>query len=233
MKKRHMNKGHTQEGHNHHHDQADSQQSLLEYWEERYGESAQIWSGRVNQVLADVAGPLKQDLSSFRALDLGCGEGGDAIWLAQNGWLTVGVDISSVATARGNAKARELGLPTEILRLEAGDLLVWDTSDKFDLVTCSFLHSWPVPLPREEILQRATRFVTPGGFLLITAHASHPGHPELKFPTPPEDLSALNLDPTRWETLLCELRERQGKMPDGSVATVTDSVVLVRFGAQN
>lgn len=229
-----MNKEHEQH-HNHHqqHDQADPQQSLLEYWEERYSESDQIWSGRVNQVLADVAGPLKQELTSRRALDLGCGEGGDALWLAQNGWETVGVDISSVATARGNAKAQEFGLPPEALRLEAGDLLVWDTADRFDLVTCSFLHSWPVPLAREEVLHRATRFVAPGGFLLITAHASHPEHPELKFPTPPEDLSALNLDPARWETLLCELRDRQGKMPDGSIATVTDSVVLVRFAGQN
>ena len=78
----------------------------VDFWEERYAASERIWSGRVNVVLADIAGAL----DSGRALDLGCGEGADVIWLAGQGWEATGIDISPTAIARASAAAAAAGL---------------------------------------------------------------------------------------------------------------------------
>ena len=66
------------------------------HWEEHYGERERVWSGRVNARLAEVAA----ELPPGRALDLGCGEGADAVWLAERGWDVVAVDISETALGR-------------------------------------------------------------------------------------------------------------------------------------
>lgn len=205
-------------------------QTPAEYWEARYADFERVWSGRVNQVLSDVAAAMPPG----RALDLGCGEGGDAVWLAQLGWTVTGVDISPTAVERGRVAAAELGIPEDGLRFDASDLTAWAPEQSFDLVACSFLHSWPVTIPREAILHRATGFVAPGGHLLIVSHAAAPAwaDPEMVdgyvFPTPESDLHALELDPERWEVLTCELRDRAAAAPDGSPGSLTDGVVLVR-----
>lgn len=200
------------------------------FWEAKYADADRVWSGRVNRVLADTAASL----TPGRALDLGCGEGGDAMWLAQQGWTVTGVDLSPTAVARGRAAAIDAGVPASALRLEAEDLATWTTSERYDLVTASFLQSWPVEIPRAEILRRATEFVAPGGCLLIVAHASAPSwagahvahdHP---FPTPAGDLAALELRAEAWDALACETRDREVTAPDGTAASLSDSVVLVR-----
>ena len=61
----------------------------LDFWEERYASKSQIWSGRPNSTLVELIGHR----APGRALDLGCGEGGDAIWLAERGWQVTAVDI--------------------------------------------------------------------------------------------------------------------------------------------
>lgn len=198
------------------------------WWEARYAERDGIWSGRVNTVLADVAGALP----TGRALDLGCGEGGDAVWLAQQGWDVIGVDLSVTAIARGSRAAVVAGVEDRTAFV-AADLDAWDTAARFDLVTASFLQSWPVPIPRAAILRRAAGFVASGGHLLVTAHAAPP-HGDLpeelrayRFPTPEEDLAALDLDDT-WEVLAAELRPRTATTPEGAPHEVLDSVVLAR-----
>jgi SAM-dependent methyltransferase len=203
------------------------------YWETRYADQGQLWSGRVNVVLADVAAGLEPG----RALDLGCGEGGDVLWLASTGWDATGVDLSPTATVRGGAAAVEAGLADRV-RFVAADLETWDTDERFDLVTASFLQSWPVEIPRADILRRATRFVAPGGHLLVTAHAAPPGPvaEELlayRFPTPAEDLRALGLDGggRAWTVVSAETRARSASRPDGSRHDLSDSVVLVRRAA--
>ncbi len=221
---------------------APPQQSPTDYWEQRYTGTAAVWSGRVNTALASVVG----EFAPGRALDVGCGEGGDAIWLAENGWHVTGVDLSSTAIDRARTSAAERGLTERTafivadlatyLASRAGSATNTDTdtdTDTFDLVTASFLQS-PVELPRERILRAATDRVAPGGHLLIVAHAAAPpwgapGHAhDVVFPTPEGDLAVLGLDPTRWRTVICEVRERATTTPEGTPAALLDSIVLVQ-----
>jgi len=199
-----------------------------EYWEDRYAGSDRVWSGRVNRVLADVAATL--DPGS--ALDLGCGEGGDVVWLAQHGWAATGIDISPTAIRRATAAADAAGLGPEQARFVVGDLTEVPAGS-FDLVSASFLHS-PVDLPRESILRRAAERVAPGGHLLITSHAAFPpganvphapGH---VFLTADEEVERLALDPRLWEVVSAETRRRDATMPDGTTAALDDVVVLAR-----
>lgn len=201
-----------------------------EFWEARYSAADRVWSGKVNRVLADTAVAL----APGTALDLGCGEGGDAVWLASRGWRVTGVDLSRTAIERGRAAGRARGIAEAALTLEAADLAEWSSTERFDLVSSSFLHAWPIHLPRELILRRAVTFVAPGGHLLITSHAAAPpwADPEHAsahvFPTPEGDLEALELDLTHWEVLACETREREAFGPDGTAALLLDGVVHVR-----
>ncbi|PFG19909.1 SAM-dependent methyltransferase [Serinibacter salmoneus] len=206
---------------------------LATYWESRYAESSGMWSGRVNAVLAAVVG----DLPAGRAVDLGCGEGGDAVWLASRGWHATGVDVSATALRRCREAAEQAGVADRVETLEA-DLAQWRPTAQADLVTASFLHSWPLTIPREEILHTAARAVAPGGHLLVTSHAAPPpwadphATKDYPFPTPEGDLAALGLREEiaagRWQVLRCESLTREATGPDGQRGELLDAVVLVR-----
>ncbi|KAB1650322.1 class I SAM-dependent methyltransferase [Pseudoclavibacter endophyticus] len=171
-----------------------------EFWEHAYvnADNGRQWSGRANLVLTQVAAGL----APGTALDLGCGEGADVIWLALRGWRASGVDISPTAVARAQRAAASAGAATA--RFIAGDIAeaissarvgalavgrhadaagtgtgtgtdaaVADSDVAFDLVSASFFHAPPtVELPRTLLLRRAAELVTPGGLLLITSHAA-------------------------------------------------------------
>ncbi|WP_028245355.1 class I SAM-dependent methyltransferase [Pseudoclavibacter soli] len=210
---------------------------LAAFWEHRYATADQVWSGRVNPVLAEVAA----DLPAGSALDLGCGEGGDAVWLAQHGWQVTGVDLSSTAVARGDAAARQAGIEDAQLQLIAADLSVWRPAgdQQFDLVTASYLHSWSAQIDRPAILRRAAGMVAPGGHLLITAHAERPpwarqghdhgGHqPAHVFPTPESDVFDAVGDGQGWRAEIAEKRPRRATGPNGETGELVDSVVLLK-----
>ncbi|NLB47314.1 MAG: class I SAM-dependent methyltransferase [Microbacteriaceae bacterium] len=205
-------------------------QSAAEIWESRYADSDRVWTGKVNGVLADIAGAL----APGNALDLGCGEGGDAVWLAQQGWHATGVDLSPTAVERGRRAAQSAGIPASALNLIAADLATWEPSQTYDLVTCSYLHSWPISFPRDEILRRATDYVAPGGHLIVTSHAEAPPwanaahHTDHEFPTPESELNALELEPHKWEIITSELRTRETVGPDGKTAVLRDVVIHAR-----
>jgi SAM-dependent methyltransferase len=195
-------------------------------WDARYAEKQQIWSGKPNVALvAQVA-----DLPPGTALDLGAGEGADAIWLARRGWRVTAVDISRVALGRAAEHAAEAGVTVD---WRHHDLAESFPEGEYDLVSAQFLHFWDNPA-REKVLRRAVGAVAPGGILLIEGHLDHgPFHPEhghLHFPSPAEVIDALELGED-WTTLVCEAHPREQVGPDGEPATRTDSTVKLRRGA--
>lgn len=200
-----------------------------EYWENRYRENGRSWSGNVNAALErEVSG-----VEPGTALDLGSGEGGDALWLAHNGWSVTAVDIAPSALAIG-AGAQQ---PGDDIEWVAADLADWQPPAQYDLVTSCFLHSF-VELPREEILRRAATAVAPGGLLLIVGHAGVPHwivpeehshqHDHDSLPTPTDMLASLELDPADWTVLTEALVERPAIAPDGTTGTISDSVLKLR-----
>jgi len=213
------------------HHQEPTHDGPTQFWEARYAGSQQIWSGRVNQVLAEVAG----DLRPGRALDLGCGEGGDSLWLAGQGWEVTGVDISTTAIDRAGAAAVAAGIPAERLHLVAADLGSWQPETEFDLVSACFLQS-PVTLDRSQILRGAAGHIATGGHLLVVSHAAPPpwagglsGHEHHQtFLTPEQEVAALGLPGPEWQQLIVETRRRSAIGPDGNPAVLDDAVVLLR-----
>lgn len=221
----------------HQHPQPDDAPDVVpaDFWEDRYAGADAVWSGRPNATMVDVVGSL--GLTPGTALDLGCGEGGDALWLARQGWQVTGLDISPTAVGRARAAADAAGLGAglgaERAAFEVTDLAHWRDERLFDLVTASFLHS-PVELPRAEILRQAADRVAPGGHLLLLAHAApppwakdHDAHGPRTL-TPTEELEQLAPDPAAWEVLIAETRERAATGPDGEAATLEDGVVVLR-----
>lgn len=210
-----------------------------DYWEGQYAGSERRWSGRVNATMADVVSSLPVG----SALDLGCGEGGDAVWLAEQGWRVTAVDISPTAVARGADGAESRGVADRVTWI-AHDLSTWSTKQEFDLVTASFFHS-TVELPRTQILRRAAARVRPGGHLLLVSHVfeteddippwagrhhadQHDG-PMHVLLTPPQEIAELSLDPAQWDVVVEEIRSRVATGPEGvQRATVKDGVVLLR-----
>lgn len=201
-------------------------QSAREVWEEHYGAKPRVWSGRVNARLAEIAA----DLPGGRALDLGCGEGADAIWLAEHGWTVTAVDVSATALERGRAAARERGVGQRIEFVEH-DLDGSFPAGAFDLVSAQFLHS-PVEKDRVAILRRAAAAVAPGGTLLIVDHAAAPPwasrmHDHV-FPSADAVLAGLDLDGAQWQPVQVGSVDREVAGPDGQPAVLTDNVIRIR-----
>lgn len=195
------------------------------FWEARYQEKPQIWSGRVNPVMAD----LVADLPPGRALDLGCGEGGDAAWLAERGWTVTAVDVSQTALDRAAAHADTVGLTG--ITWERHDLTVTFPAGEFDLVSAQFFQS-PIEFPRVALLRQAAGLVAPGGVLLSVSHAAAPpwsDHHDHEFPTAEGELAELALDLAEWEVVQCGNVAREASSPDGQHhGHLLDGVILVR-----
>ena len=201
--------------------------SVSAFWEQHYGQRERVWSGNPNQRLVDEV----REMHPGTALDLGCGEGADAIWLAENGWTVVAVDVSPTALARAAEAAEARGV-AERIDWQHHDLGEEFPKGDYDLVSASFLLS-PVHLPRTEILKAAARAVRPGGLLLILSHtgfppsAAAPDHSVI-FLTPQEQLADLDLPPEEWVVEAAEEFESAMKDPDGVPTTRIDNVLRLR-----
>ncbi|MEV7807619.1 FAD-dependent oxidoreductase [Microbispora sp. NPDC088329] len=198
-------------------------------WEERYRSRPAIWSGRPNpQLVAEAA-----ELPPGRALDVGSGEGADAVWLAARGWRVTATDISATALERAAAHAADAGA-------DVADRVEWLKADlrdhalpegAYDLVSAQYMH-----LPaeaRRALYARLAAAVAPGGTLLIVGH--HPSDllttarrahfPQMMFTA--EEIAA-SLDPVEWEVVTAETRSRTGVDPDGHDVTIRDAVLVAR-----
>lgn len=195
------------------------------FWERRYAGSERVWSGAVNSTLEIAIG----DLPPGRSLDLGCGEGGDVLWLAERGWDAMGIDISPTAIDRAQARAARHGLDTA--HFQVADLGDWQpAADSLDLVTASFFQS-PVLLDRYGDLRRAAAGLVPGGRLVLLSHAAAPSWSDVRsgdFPTPAEDVAALDLPQEDWEIEVAETRSRTVQDPEGNPSELLDGLVIAR-----
>jgi SAM-dependent methyltransferase len=165
------------------------------------------------------------------ALDLGCGEGADAMWLAERGWRVTAVDISQTALDRATADAAPRNLADRI-DFQRLDLAESFPEGAFDLVSAQFLHS-TVEMDRTRVLRRAADAVGPGGTLLIVDHAGPPPwasklehHHE--FPSTAQVVSSLNLDEAQWDRIRVEAVERDAVGPDGQHGVLIDNVMVLR-----
>jgi SAM-dependent methyltransferase len=187
-------------------------------WDDRYKDSELVWSATPNLFLP----PLVEGVPPGTALDLACGEGRNAIWLAQHGWSVTGVDYSSV----GIEKARKLAGETEVEWVVA-DVTTYEPETTFDLVVIFYLH-----LPADQIagaFSRAVSAVAPGGTFFAVGHAlsnlengyGGPPYPEILWT--PELLSPLldGLD-------VIELGERE-RYVEAADATAID---LIAWGTR-
>lgn len=195
-----------------------------QYWDDRYGSRDQLFSGNPNGVLVtEVA-----DLPPGRALDVGCGEGGDARWLALHGWQVTGIDISELALQRAASA-------------EGGDRVTWRQCDlrstppaagAFDLVSAQYF-----PLPREPghaALRGLLAAVAPGGTLLVAGHhladfTEHHAHHERDFDPADfyETAEIAELLDDGWTVLVDETRPRTAPAPEGT-RHVRDTVLRAR-----
>ncbi|KOX15683.1 bifunctional 2-polyprenyl-6-hydroxyphenol methylase/3-demethylubiquinol 3-O-methyltransferase UbiG [Nocardiopsis sp. NRRL B-16309] len=193
------------------------------YWDEKYGQREQLFSGDPNGVLVSEAA----DLEPGQALDAGCGEGADALWLARRGWLVTAVDISLVALRRAAEASADLA-----------DRVAWTRADlaavpppagAFDLVSVQY-----VPLrkqPDHTGLRGLLASVAPGGTLLVAGHdlTDLPPHHENGFDPAafyePSDIAEhLGGD---WTVLVEETRARTAPAPAGTHHT-HDTVLRAR-----
>jgi SAM-dependent methyltransferase len=133
-----------------------------EDWDKRYAAVENLWAAKPNRFLvAEVAG-----LAPGRALDLACGEGQNAIWLASLDWEVTGVDYSEVAISKARARAERDGVRADFL---CADLVTYEPQrGAFDLVIVLYLH-----IPADErgaVLERAARALAPGGTFVFVGH---------------------------------------------------------------
>jgi SAM-dependent methyltransferase len=198
-------------------------------FEEMYRATDALWSGRPNtQLVAEAS-----DLPPGAALDIGCGEGADAVWLAARGWRVTAVDFAATALQRAAAHAAAAGQGVAA-RIEwvRADVTRWTPEPgSFDLVSAQFMHL--LTEERRALFARLADAVRPGGQLLLVGHdfsdiaagAHRPPEPE-RFFTAQEVAAAL--DPATWEVLVAEARPRPAHQHEGEDITVRDAVLRAR-----
>lgn len=188
------------------------------YWEQHWRQAPRRESGPNPHLVRETAG-----LPPGTALDAGCGEGGEAIWLASRGWRVTAADISAGALARAAARGAEDGLARNVRWVQA-DLTVWDPGTRFDLVTTHYAHP---SMPQSAFYDRLSGWVARGGTLLIIGHLHTAGHghePPAEASVTLTDITA-GLDTNRWEIVTAEEHVRTLTAPGGRVVPLHDVVV--------
>ena len=133
--------------------------SMAQQWDARY--RAHPWATEPDPELVELVSPL----APGTAVDLGCGTGRHALWLASRGWSVTGVDGSSVGLELAETAARERGLRGEWV---VADLTTWQPARPFDLVVVANIHL--LPEERPSFFARVAASVAPGGHLYLIGH---------------------------------------------------------------
>ncbi|WP_299039661.1 class I SAM-dependent methyltransferase [uncultured Pseudokineococcus sp.] len=193
-------------------------------WDERYRKAADggtsVWSWRPTTVVAD----LLEAVPAGTGVDLGAGEGRNALWLAERGWQVTAVDFSDVGLDVGRGEAGRRGLQVAFV---TADATTWAAPAQVDLVLVAYLH-----LPHRALaptLARAATWVAPGGNLLVVGHdRDNPEHghggpqdPDVLYDT---DLLTKTTATSGLHTARCEQLERLVPTPEGT-ATAIDTLL--------
>ena len=132
------------------------------YWNERYRREPSRYGDEPSEFVSRVAGPL----AVGSVLDVACGQGRNAVWLAQRGHRVTAIDLSAVAIAQARELASGRGVDVDF---QVADFRTWEPpADGYDLVVLSYLQLPPVD--REAAHRRAVAALAPGGRLLLVAH---------------------------------------------------------------
>jgi SAM-dependent methyltransferase len=195
-------------------------------WDHRYG-GEQLWSGNPNGTLAnEVSG-----LIPGRALDVGAGEGGDAVWLAEHGWKVTASDISSRALDRVDAEARRRGLRVDCEHADANALGVFQRGG-YDLVSAQYAS---IPrTPDHRGVRNVLDAVAPGGTLLVVGHDLEPMRTPIDTSTDSrgfdpdayvrvDDFAEVVADSPAWDI---EVHEKRPRPPGAASGHHVDDVVL-------
>ena len=192
-------------------------------WDRRYSTSDLVWTADPNRFLVEEAAWL----APGRALDLGAGEGRNAVWPATQGWQVVAVDFSAVGLRKAADLASRAGVEIDVVVADAADEL---PGPEFDLVVLLYLHL--PPEQRQLVHRNAAAALAPGGTLLVVGHdttnltdgVGGPQDPSVLFD--PEDVTA-DLDGTGVGIVRAE-RVLRSVPTDDVTRTVIDALVRAR-----
>ena len=193
-------------------------------WDERYVGDGRTWSGNPNAQLVAEASRL----SPGTALDVGCGEGGDVVWLARSGWRVTGADFSANGLARAARHTAEVGVEENVDWWQVDARAFEAGGREFDLVTTHFLH--PPEAGMVEVTRRLATAVAPGGHLLVVGHAPSEAHGHHNAAQRNAMFLAADLMPALpagFEVLVAEERPRTQER-DGVIHDVLDATLLAR-----
>ena len=137
-----------------------SDTDTVEFWNKTWSSMGHTFSD-YDQALVDCAANLEPG----RALDLGCGSGGNAVWLAERGWQVTGIDFSDVAIERARIRAADNRVEVKFM---VSDATVYRPDGLYDLITSFYIHLWPEQ--RAQMLANAAAALAPGGRILFVSH---------------------------------------------------------------
>jgi SAM-dependent methyltransferase len=192
------------------------------YWQQHWQDRAGAASPPNPYLAAELDG-----LVPGTALDAGCGEGAEAVWLAGHGWQVTAADISAEALARAADRATAGGVGDRVRWVEA-DLVDWAPEARFDLVTTHYAHP---AVPQLDFYDRVAGWVAPGGTLLVVGHlhtAGGPQHGHGQYPAEASVTAAAvvaRLDAVGWDVVTAEEPQRTMSGPGGRTVTLHDVVV--------
>jgi 2-polyprenyl-3-methyl-5-hydroxy-6-metoxy-1,4-benzoquinol methylase len=215
--------------HGHQHDARGATTEMFEppAWDERYSGEQKVWSGDPNPQLVAEASRL----TPGTALDVGCGEGGDVIWLARQGWRVTGADFSANGLARAAGHAEEAGVADRVDWWQVDARTFAADGRSYDLVTTHFLH--PPGGGMVDVTRRLASAVAPGGHLLVVGHAPSEAFAHLAGSRHDAMFLAEDLVPALpddFEALVVEQRPRT-VVRDGVQVDIEDSTLLARRAA--